>query len=103
MNVLLDNPDRVTLLHKGEDAQREEYSIFKNSHATERILRILEEHNPRQIDICGLAGDVCVADTIRDALTLPLTQKLDILTPYTPSIDGGSTLDSIISQLPGQQ
>ena len=99
MNALLDNPDRVTVLHKGEDAQREEYSIFKNSVAAERILHILETANIEQIDICGLAGDVCVADTIRDGIALKLPQKINVLTNYTPSIDGGNTLESIISKL----
>lgn len=98
MNVLLDNPDRVTVLHKGEDILREEYSIFKNSMATERILHILKAYKIEQIDICGLAGDVCVADTIRDGISLKLSQKINVLADYAPSIDGGNTLNSIISK-----
>lgn len=98
MNVLLNYPDRVAVLHKGEDDIREEYSIFKNSVATERILGILEADKIGQIDICGLAGDVCVADTIRDSIDLKLPQKINVLTDYTPSIDGGNTLNWIISK-----
>lgn len=96
MDSLLGVADKVTVLHKGEDPSCEEYSIFKNSAAAARILQILEADLIGQIDICGLAGDVCVADTIRDALTLKLPQKINVLTDFTPSIDGGATLASLI-------
>lgn len=99
MDGLLDTPDKVIVLHKGEDALREEYSIFKNIAAAERILSILESDNIGQIDICGLAGDVCVADTIRDGIAMKLSQKINVLIDFTPSIDGGNTLDSLISGL----
>lgn len=99
MDGLLDTPDKVTVLHKGEDALREEYSIFKNIAAAERILFILESDNIGQIDVCGLAGDVCVADTIRDGIAMKLSQKINVLIDFTPSIDGGNTLDSLISGL----
>lgn len=95
MAELLNCPDKVTVLHKGEDALIEEYSIFKNSFAKERILHILESSNIGQIDICGLAGDVCVADTIRDIIALKLPQKINVLTPFSPSIDGGETLEGL--------
>ncbi|MBD5205578.1 MAG: isochorismatase family protein [Bacteroidales bacterium] len=96
---LVELADIVTVLHKGEDADREEYSIFKNIDAAEKIVQILDEHNIGRIDICGLAGDVCVADTIRDALALKLPQKINVLTEFTPSIDGGDILNSLILEL----
>ncbi len=74
------------------------YAIFKNGVETDRNLRVLETENIGQIDICGLAGDVCVADTIRDGIALKLPQKINVLMDYTSSIDGGKTLNSIISK-----
>nr|QIM10816.1 nicotinamidase [uncultured Muribaculaceae bacterium] len=97
MDVLLIAPDKVKVLHKGEDPLREEYSIFKNYASKESILRILAENGIEEIDICGLAGDVCVSDTILDGLALELPQKINVLTEFSPSIDGGNTLDAIIS------
>lgn len=101
MDDLLDISSRVTVLHKGEDELREEYSIFKNRDAAKRILYILQENDIKVIDICGLAGDVCVADTVRDAIDLKLPQKINIIIDYSPSIDGGHTLDSMIMKLRG--
>lgn len=99
MNELLKTPDKATIVHKGEKAFSEEYSLFKNAAATECILHIINTNNIRQIDICGLAGDVCVADSIRDFVAMKLPQKIKIFSNFTPSIDGGKTLNSIISEL----
>ena len=91
-------PDKVTVLHKGENPNTEEYSILKNSEAAKRIHSIVETDNIGQIDICGLAGDVCVADTIRDWMTEESKVKLNVLKGFSPSIDGGKTLDLLIAK-----
>lgn len=96
MNRLLNVPDKVTILHKGENADTEEYSIFKNRVAAKKILEIVETEGIRQIDICGLAGDICVADTAEDALRLIPGVKLNILIRFSPSIDGGERLNNLI-------
>lgn len=97
MTELLDNSDKVVILHKGKDAGREEYSIFKNSVTAERILHIIESYDIKRIDICGLAGDVCVSDTIRDGVELIKNSRINVLSAFSPSIDGGDVLHSVIS------
>lgn len=97
MDRLVDVADKVTVLHKGEDALTEEYSILKNKAATERIRAVIADGNIGQTDICGLAGDVCVADTIRDWTAFDGMPSLNVLKEFTPSIDGGRTLDELIS------
>jgi len=98
MERLLDIPDKVTILHKGENAAIEEYSILKNKEAREQIYAIINDKTIGKIDICGLAGDVCVADTIRDWITFSEKTDLRVLQQFSPSIDGGKTLDSLISK-----
>lgn len=98
MDSLMAMPDKVTVLHKGENLAVEEYSILKNGVAAERIREIIEADGIGQVDICGLAGDVCVADTIRDWEEAPRTARLNVLKASSPSIDGGATLDSLISK-----
>lgn len=98
MDVLLTMPDKVTVLHKGENPDTEEYSIFKNKHAASKIREIIRDNDINNIDICGLAGDVCVADTIRDYMKLTSSIKLNVLKEFSPSIDGGKTLDFLISK-----
>lgn len=98
MDRLLEIPDKVSVFHKGENPDTEEYSILKNKNAADRIHKIIEADNIGNIDICGLAGDVCVADTIRDWISYGGRAGLNVLKEFTPSIDGGKTLDLLISK-----
>lgn len=98
MSALIDASDKTAILHKGENAETEEYSIFKNRDAADIISHIIKSRNIGHIDICGVAGDVCVAATIRDLLTLDDNIRLNVLKKFSPSIDGGNTLDSLISK-----
>lgn len=95
MDALMACGSKVTVLHKGQSADREEYSIFKNEAATARFKEIMSEENIGQIDICGIAGDVCVADSIRDGAKFFGPEKFNILTRFTPSIDGGKTISDL--------
>ena len=98
MHSLRTVPDKVDVLHKGEYPYKEEYSILKNEKAAKRINAVVETENIGQIDICGLAGDVCVADTIRDWMASGNNAKLNVLRDFSPSIDGGKALDALISE-----
>lgn len=98
MDELFAMPDKVTVLHKGENPATEEYSIFKNKDAAQDIFRIIDSKDIDEIDICGIAGDVCVSDTIRDWMKLGRKPKMRVLTRFSPSIDGGTTLDGLIQE-----
>lgn len=90
---------QVTFLYKGQEADREEYSIFGNQEAAARIIGIVRENAVDIIDICGIAGDICVSETLIDGIALLGPEKFNILTPYSPSLDSGTRLTSLISQL----
>lgn len=98
MDALSCYGDRVIILHKGECPSTEEYSIFKNKRSADRLRELITSHGLEQIDICGLAGDVCVADTIADGLKELPDVRVNVLRRFTPSIDGGERLDSLINQ-----
>lgn len=97
MDGLMKWRERVVVLHKGEDAGREEYSIFKNVRAAGVIRDIVAAKGVVAMDVCGLAGDVCVADTIRDAVAQPWHVSIRVLRRFAPSIDGGATLDGVVA------
>lgn len=98
MDSLMSVKDKVIVMHKGENPDKEEYSILKNPVAAEWINTFIKDHKIDCIDICGLAGDVCVADTIRDWTASADDAELNVLKEFTPSLDGGKTLDSLISK-----
>lgn len=78
--------DKVTYLYKGEDATREEYSIFASPDASKCIASIIEKKGIGLIDVCGLAGDVCVAATLADGRRLYPDIMFHLLQQYSPVI-----------------
>ncbi|MDE6649336.1 MAG: isochorismatase family protein [Muribaculaceae bacterium] len=87
---------KIRFLYKGESAEKDEYSIFQNIKGAADINRFIEEYNISEIDICGIAGDVCVANTLQDALILYPAIKFHILNEYIASLDGGKKISTFI-------
>ena len=80
------------VLHKGCNRDREEYSIFGNEESAATLGAIISYQDIGEIDICGLAGDVCVLSTLRDAIVRYPAIRINVLTEFSPSIDGGVSL-----------
>ncbi len=99
MAALIDFDGEVTILHKGERNDKEEYSIFKNAGSADKIRSIVRDDSIKQIDICGIAGDVCVADSIKDGAEIFGAEIFRVLIRFTPSIDKGQTLTQLIDKL----
>ena len=106
MDALIECGEGVSVLHKGEDPDHEEYSIFKSVDARHRITDIIcslidtttDDGEVFQLDICGIAGDYCVADTIRDGIEIYGSDVFRVLTSYVSSIDNGETLSDLIDK-----
>ena len=81
-----------TVLHKGEERGREEYSIFQNPEARARLLGILDASGAGRVEICGLAGDICVLETLRDGVALLGPGRFAVLGAFAPALDGGAAL-----------
>lgn len=96
---LYETDGAVHFLYKGENKDADEYSIFKNPEAARIIRMLVENEKIEKIDICGLAGDVCVRQSLRDGMKLFGAEKFNVLTAYSPSIDGGKALLDIIEKL----
>lgn len=88
--------DRYLILDKGLDPDHEEYSILKNATSMKRLLPYLLEAD--EIHICGIAGDFCVLETIKDLVKLHFTDKLVVLKKYVASTDDGKALDEYIKE-----
>ena len=88
-----------TLLYKGDSIQRDEYSIMQNEVSADVINRLVRALGIEQIDVCGLAGNICVLNTARDLKESVGSRKLNILEEYSPSLDDGSMLREFIRTL----
>lgn len=88
-------PFAPILLRKGDTADKEEYSIFKNARSAETLRKMIAEEHITRIDLCGIAGDICVLDTYRDGVTLFSADLFHILLPFCPSLDGGKAISAV--------
>lgn len=92
MESLYKYAPQVSLHYKGRNSDREEYSILMNTDEGCRLDEIIATQSIDKIDICGIAGDVCVASTLRDAMGRWGSEILSVLEQFSPSLDGGKCL-----------
>lgn len=90
---------KTEFLYKGEDLFEDEYSIFRAESGARAMRIFLTRDEISQVDICGLAGDVCVKATLKDALHLYPKLHYRILEDCIASLDGGATIREF-SKLP---
>lgn len=77
------------VLTKGLSEDREEYSIFKNDKSRTILLDTCERLGIEEIDICGIALDYCVINSLKDGLKALPNVKFNVLMGYSPSIGDG--------------
>lgn len=89
----------VTCYHKGTNPETEEYSIFDNVEdgftLDNQITDLLREGNI-EIDICGIAGDYCVLETLKGLRNIVGDKHIRVLSQFTASIDHGVKLNQYL-------
>ncbi|MDE5967935.1 MAG: isochorismatase family protein [Muribaculaceae bacterium] len=98
-NALKVNDAPYVVLAKGQHPEVEEYSIFKNPIAAKKIVDLINEYDIDQIDVCGIAGDVCVYNTLTDAFNFLKGIKIKVLKQFCASIDGGLRLNQLPDEI----
>lgn len=88
-----------TLLYKGDSIQKDEYSIMQNEESAGILNQLIRALKIDQIDVCGLAGNICVLNTAKDLRDMVGSTRLNILESYSPSLDDGSALRAFMSTL----
>ena len=103
LEALYQSETETLFLQKGDLRHREEYSIVQNTGAREFFENTLDNSlladadcQYQHVDVCGIAGDVCVLNTLRDLLPIVGTDRLRVLTRFAPSLDGGKALQAFI-------
>lgn len=99
MDVLSLHPRKVIFLTKGIKDAPEEYSVFANINSTDRLISAIRESDINNIDLCGLAGDICVAATLSDGVRLLPDCQWQVLESFSPSLDGGKHLKQLTTKL----
>lgn len=105
LEALYQSETETLFLQKGDLRHREEYSIVQNTGAREFFENTLDNSlladadcQYQHVDVCGIAGDVCVLNTLRDLLLIVGADRLRVLTRFAPSLDGGKALQAFIDE-----
>ncbi len=87
----------VRIFRKGTCTSCEEYSVFCSADLSKEFASLMEQYAIDHIDICGIAGDICVLSTLKDAVALYGGERFTVLTQFAPSLDGGEALQQFIN------
>lgn len=86
LDVLNEINAPYSILTKGTNEDREEYSIFRNAQSRDILVNTLEAMEVRDIDIAGIALDVCVQSTLKDGLREFPNTNFHVLMDFCPAI-----------------
>lgn len=75
-----------TVLTKGDNEDREEYSVFRNESSSKTIKTVCDILKVKDIDFCGIAMDYCVKDSILDAKRELSGINLHLYKDFSPAI-----------------
>lgn len=93
--------DNTVVLTKGTLKDVDEYSIMKNAESRAKLVPMLGKVD--SIDVCGIAGDICVLNSIKDLVEAGYKSKLNVLMPYCPSLDGGAALNDYVVKMKSEK
>lgn len=89
--ALSNHPAEVHFIEKGTLLDKEEYSAFETVYPD-----AFDEAD--SIYLCGIAGNVCVLNSLKDLAHHGLGQKIWVVKDASPSLDDGSALNDMIKE-----
>lgn len=81
----------IHFIEKGQSIDKDQYSAFEAGYPD-----LMNE--AEKIYLCGIAGNVCVLNSLRDLSKHGLANKITVITNASPSLDDGSALKEMIQE-----
>lgn len=95
-----DRYESFFVYNKGEHRDKEEYSIFQNERCgkilTQQLQDFQNQDEDTYVDVCGIAGDYCVLETIKGLKDIVNPEHISVLMDLVASIDGGEKLTEFL-------
>ncbi len=105
LQEVLSGLNNVEYCRKGTDSGVEQYSIFAYSDGEitnpdgQKIISAIEKASSPTIVVCGIAGDVCVMNTLNDLVQIHKSAEgISVAANFTASIDGGEKLNAFCNE-----
>ena len=105
LQEVLSGLSNVEYCRKGTDSGVEQYSIFSYSDGEitnpdgQKIISAIEKASSPTIVVCGIAGDVCVMNTLNDLVQISKSAEgISVAANFTASIDGGEKLNAFCNE-----
>jgi nicotinamidase/pyrazinamidase len=84
------------VLKKGLDEDHEEYSIWKNHKSSVALHGVFNLKKITDVNIVGLAGDICVFNSLKDGMKEMPQVKFHFMKEFSPCIGDGKEVDDFI-------
>lgn len=99
IDIITDNRFNTVVLTKGTMVTVEEYSIMKTHLSSLWIKRELSSDLINEIDVCGIAGDYCVLETVKDLIPFAekINKHINVLMPFIAYINSDEKLNQLIT------
>ncbi len=82
----------IHYMTKGDLADKEEFSIFQNARSGEKLTKTIEEFVQFEgIDVCGIATDYCVYETVKDLMNIYPAKQIRVVTNCIAAVDDNDT------------
>lgn len=88
----------VEYLLKGNTAEVEEFSILKNEKSGNQIKEMIKAEEYAGIDICGIASDYCVYETLKDLLEFYPAEKIRVATNCVAAVADNEMLPNFMTE-----
>ena len=82
---------QIIYLHKGDLANKEEFSVFQNELSGAKLRETIEDRQFEGIDVCGIATDYCVYETVKDLMAFYPANQIRVITNCVAAVDDNDT------------
>lgn len=97
--LLCETKGNVSFYHKGMSSSIEEYGAFGElAIGNEFLIKERIQASNSTFTVCGIAGDYCVLETIKNLLKLVPKEQVSVFLDGIVSIDGGEKLNNFIQE-----
>jgi len=83
--------NQIVYLHKGDLADKEEFSVFQNELSGAKLRETIEDQKFEGIDVCGIATDYCVYETVKDLMAFYPASQIRVVTNCVAAVDDNDT------------